>query len=211
MATAWRKKETDRKFFTKSAKFSTIIQPLQLRARKIIFNVAQNLAAGTEDDPADHSPSNTDFYSCYCRDCYLNWFLKNVFPQVLVVLSIQIKRSCSRYITSMATLRLRWTSSQVVTVKLFTHVLIGGHPLVTDTTYTYPTTLQATAIPTLTVATITPSPLGTLHITLPVDFMQVDPVSTSLPLMLKCFTRQQLKPCKLKVDHVCQSKQYKYI
>ena len=65
-----------------------------------------------------------------------------------------------------------------------------------DSTCTYPTTLQATVTPTPTAATPTPSPLGTLHITLPVDFMQVDPVPTSLPLMLKCFTRQQLKPCK---------------
>ena len=50
--------------------------------------------------------------------------------------------------------------------------------------------LQATAIPTPTVDTTTPSPRGTLHITLPVNFMQ-DPTN-SLPLMLKCFTRQQL-------------------
>ena len=73
-------------------------------------------------------------------------------------MSIQVNRSCSRYITSMATLLLRWTSSQVVTVKLFTHVPATDHPLVTDTTYTYPTTLQATAIPTLTVTGPTLSP-----------------------------------------------------
>ena len=213
MATSWRKKERDRKFFRKSAKFSTIIQPLQLRARKIIFNAAQNLVAVTEEDPADHSPSNTNIYSCHCRDCYLNWFLKNVFPQVLVVLSIQVKRSCSRYITSMATLRLRWTSSQVNTVTLFTRVPGTDQPLVREaSTCTYRATLQATVVPTPTVATVTLSPLVTLHLVTPVDFMQeVDPVSTSLPLMLKCFTRQQLKPCNLKVDHVCQPKQYKYI
>ena len=111
-------------------------------------------------------------------------------------MSIQVNRSCSRYITSMATLLLRWTSSQVVTVKLFTHVPATDHPLVSDTTYTYPTTLQATAIPTHTVATPTPFPRGTLHLVTPVDFMQVDPATNSLPLMLKCFTRQQLKPCK---------------
>ena len=66
--------------------------------------------------------------------------------------------------------------------------------MVADTTYTYPTTLQVTTIPPLIVATPTPSPLGTLHLVLPVDFMQ-DPTHL-LPLMLKCFTRQQLKPCK---------------
>ena len=78
------------------------------------------------------------------------------------------------------------------------------------TTCTYPTTLQATAIPTLVVATPTLSLMGTLHITLPVDFMQVDPVSTLLPLMLKCFTRQQLKPCKGRSRLPTQA-EYKYI
>ena len=68
--------------------------------------------------------------------------------------------------------------------------------MVTEPTYTYPTTLQVNAVPRRTVATPTLSPLGTLHITHPVDFMQVDPATNSLPLMLKCFTRQQLKPCK---------------
>ena len=85
----------------------------------------------------------------------------------------------------------------MVTVTLFTLVPVTDQPLVReDTTCTYPTTLQATADPTPTVATTTPSPLGTLHLTLTVDFMQVDPATNSLPLMLKCFTRQQLKPRK---------------
>ena len=63
-----------------------------------------------------------------------------------------------------------------------------------DLTCPYTTTLEVTAIPTPTVAIPTPSPLGTLHITIPVNFMQ-DPTD-SLPLMSKCFTRQQLKRCK---------------
>ena len=50
--------------------------------------------------------------------------------------------------------------------------------------------LQAIAIPTPSVAGPTPSPLDTLHLVAPVNFMQ-DPTN-SLPLMLKCFTRQQL-------------------
>ena len=50
--------------------------------------------------------------------------------------------------------------------------------------------LQATAIPAPTVAAPTPSPLCTLHLVPPVNFMQ-DPTN-SLPLMLKCFTRQHL-------------------
>ena len=82
--------------------------------------------------------------------------------------------------------------------------------MVTDTTYTYPTTLQATAIPTPSAATTTPSPRGTLHLVTPVDFMQVDPVSTSLPLMLKCFTRQQPKPYKGRSRLPIQA-EYKYI
>ena len=61
-------------------------------------------------------------------------------------------------------------------------------------TCTYTTTLQATAIPAPTAAGPTPSPLSTLHLVLTVDFMQDH--TNSLPLMLKCFTRQQLKPCK---------------
>ena len=79
-----------------------------------------------------------------------------------------------------------------------------------DTTCTYPKTLQATVIPTPTVATPTPYPLGTLHLLTSVDFMQADPVSTSFPLMLKCFTRQQLKPCKGRSRLPIQA-EYKYI
>jgi len=145
----------------------------------------------------------TNIYSCHCRVCYLkymfsiNWknnnILKMFILQVLVVMSIQVNRSCSRYITSMATLLLRWTSSQVVTVKLFTRVIIADQPL-EDTTCTYPTTLEATAYPTPIVVTTTTLLLGTLHGTRPVNFLQ-DPTN-SLPLMLKCFTRQQLKPCR---------------
>ena len=56
------------------------------------------------------------------------------FPQVLVAMSHQTNRSYSRYITSMATFLLRWTSSQVITVALFAHVLIGDQRLVEDTT-----------------------------------------------------------------------------
>ena len=63
-------------------------------------------------------------------------------------------------------------------------------PLVTDETCAFSIMLQATLIPTPTVATPTPFPLGTLHLVLHVDFMQDPP--TSLPLMLKCSTRQQL-------------------
>ena len=109
---------------------------------------------------------------------------------------------------------VRYSTVQVNSVTLFTRVPGTDQPLVLEaTTCTYRATLQAIVNPTPTVATNTLSPLGTLHLVTPVDFMQeVDPVSTSLLLMLKCFTRQQLKPWKLKVDHVCrQPKHYKYI
>ena len=123
-------------------------------------------------------------------------------------MSIQVNRSCSRYITSMATHRLRWTSSQISTVTLLTHVPTTDQPLVEDTTCAYTTTLQATAILTPTVASPTPAPLGPLNLVLTVDFMQ-DPTN-SLPLMLKCFTRQQLTPCKGRSRLLIQA-EYKYI
>ena len=105
------------------------------------------------------------------------------FLQVLVAMSHPVNRPCSPYLASMATLRLRWSSSQVTTVTLFsTRVQASVHPLVTDTTCTCTTTtLQATAVPTPTVVPPNPSPLGTLHLVLSVDFMQ-DPAN-SLPLM----------------------------
>ena len=115
-------------------------------------------------------------------------------PQVsLAALSHPVNRSCSHYITLMATSLWSWTSSQVVMVTLYTHVPTTDQSLVTDTTCSFITTLQASATPSPVVATPTPCPLGTLHLGLPVDFMQVDPVSTSLPLMLKCSMRKQLK------------------
>ena len=48
---------------------------------------------------------------------------------------------------------------------------------------------------TQVVAAPTPFPLGTLHLVLPVDFMQE--ASLSLPMTLKCFTRQHLKACRI--------------
>ena len=145
--------------------------------------------------------SFTNIYSCYCRVCYLkymfsiNWKNNNIWKmfilQVLVVGSHPVNRFCSHYTTSMATLLLRWTSSQVNTVTLYTHVPVSDQPL-EDTTCTYPTTLQATDNPTPIVVSTTTFLLGTLRGTGPVNFSQ-DPTN-SLPLMLKCFTRTQLKP-----------------
>ena len=70
---------------------------------------------------------------------------------------------------------------------LYIDVLDTDQHLVADTTSTYQTTLRATEILTLIVATITPSPQGILHLILPADFMQE--ATSSLPLMLKCSTR----------------------
>ena len=89
----------------------------------------------------------------------------------------------------------------------YTHVQTTDHPLV-HTTCTYPTTLQSTALSTPAVATSSPSPPGTLHLVLPVDFMQVDPATNSLPLMLKCFTKH--KPCIDRSRLPIQSAIYKY-
>ena len=65
------------------------------------------------------------------------------------------------------------------------------HGLVADMTCTYPTTLQATNSLTPIVALPIPFPLGTLHMVLPVDFMLEGKTTDSLPVALKCSTRQQ--------------------
>ena len=93
--------------------------------------------------------------------------------------------------TSMASLLLSFRSSQEGRVMLYIDVLVTDQHLVADTTSTYQTTRRATEILTLTVATLTPSPQGILHLVLPADFMQE--ATSSLPLMLKCSTRQPLR------------------
>ena len=85
--------------------------------RKIIFNAAhsRNLAASKDDKMTQQIiPLRTQIFIAAIVAFAtvgvlnnLNQYLKNVFPQVPVVLSIQVNRSYSRYITSMATLLLR--------------------------------------------------------------------------------------------------------
>ena len=93
--------------------------------------------------------------------------------------------------TSMASLLLSFRSSQEGRDTLYIDVLVTDQHLVVDTTSTCQTTLRATEIPKLIVATLTPSPQGILHLVLPADFMQE--ATSSLPLMLKCSTRQPLR------------------
>ena len=76
---------------------------------------------------------------------------------------------------------------------LYIDVLDTDQHLVADTTSTYQTTLRATEILTPIVASLTTSPQGILHIIIPADFMQEGEAATSLPLMLKCSTRQPLR------------------
>ena len=76
---------------------------------------------------------------------------------------------------------------------LYIDVLVTDQYLVVDSTSTYQTTLRATDILALPVATLTTSPQGILHLVLPADFMQEGEATSSLPLMLKCFTRQPLR------------------
>lgn len=64
----------------------------------------------------------------------------------------------------MAMLLLNRTSSQVVTVMLFTHVPATDQRLVTGTTCTYPTTLQATEIPTPPVIALSLHPMDILGV-----------------------------------------------
>ena len=95
--------------------------------------------------------------------------------------------------TSMASLLLSFRSSQKARDTLYINVLDTDQHLVADTTSAYQTTLRATEILALTVATLTTSPQGILHLVLPADFMQEGEATSSLPLMLKCFTRQPLR------------------
>ena len=95
--------------------------------------------------------------------------------------------------TSMASLLLSFSSSQECRYTLYIDVLFTDQHLVADTTSAYITTLRATEILTLPVATLTTSPQGILHLVIPADFMQEEEATSSLPLMLKCFTRQPLR------------------
>ena len=95
--------------------------------------------------------------------------------------------------TSMASLLLSFRSSHNGRIELYIDVLDTDQHLVADTTSTYQTTLRATEILTLLVATLTTSPQGILHLILPADFMQEGEATISLPLMLKFFTRQSLR------------------
>ena len=95
--------------------------------------------------------------------------------------------------TSMTSLLLSFRSSLESRVTLYIDVLITDQYLVADTTSSYQTTLRATDILTLVVATLTTSPQRILHLVLPADFMQEGEATSSLPLMLKCFTRQPLR------------------
>ena len=101
-------------------------------------------------------------------------------------------RSSIRCTTSMASLLLSFRSSQVCRDTLYLDVPATDHYLV-ETTSTYQTTLRATVILSVIVATLTLSPQGILCRVLPADFMQEEEATISLPLMLKCFTRQPLR------------------
>ena len=95
--------------------------------------------------------------------------------------------------TSMASLLLSFRSSQKCRVTLYIDVLFTDQDLVKESISSYQTTLRATEILTLVVAALTTSPQGILHLIIPADFMQEGEATRSLPLMLKCFTRQPLR------------------
>ena len=102
-----------------------------------------------------------------------------------------VNRLSTRFSTSMASLLLSYRSRQEARLALCTNVLVTDQHLVEDTTSTYQTTLRQTEILTLIVATLTTFPQGIRHLVLPADFMQE--ATSSLPLMLKCSTRQPLR------------------
>ena len=76
---------------------------------------------------------------------------------------------------------------------LYINVIFTDQHSVPEPTSTYQTTLRATEILELIVATLITSPQDILHLVIPADFMQEGEASISLPLMLKCFTRQPLR------------------
>ena len=94
----------------------------------------------------------------------------------------------------MATLLLSCRSSQGEPVRLYTDALDTDQRLVPDTTSTYQTTPGANEILKPIVATPIPFPQGILHLILLVHFMRE--ATSSLPLMLKYFTKQQLRTNK---------------
>ena len=95
--------------------------------------------------------------------------------------------------TSRASLLLSFRSCHQGRDTLYTDVLVMDQHLVADLTSTYQTTLGATDILTLVVATLTTFPQGILHPVVPADFMQEEEATVSFPLMLKCSMRQPLR------------------
>ena len=100
-----------------------------------------------------------------------------------------VNRLSTRCTTSMASLLLSYRSSQQGRDTLYTDVPATDQYLV-ETTSTYQTTLRATIFLAVIVVTLTPFPQGILHLVLPADFMQEEEATRSLPLMLRCSTRQ---------------------
>ena len=94
----------------------------------------------------------------------------------------------------MATLLLSCRPSQGEPVRLYTDALIEDQRLVAETTSTYQTTQGANEILSPIVATPTPFPQDILRLILLVHFMQE--ATSSLLLMLKCSTKQQLRTNK---------------
>ena len=101
-----------------------------------------------------------------------------------------VNRSSTRCTTSMASLLLRFRSIQECRVMLYIDVLVTDQHLV-ETTSTYQTTLRPVVFLAVIVATLTLSLQGILCRVHPADFVQE--ATNSLPLMLKCFTRQPLR------------------
>ena len=94
----------------------------------------------------------------------------------------------------MDTLLLSCRSSQGEPVTLYTDALLSDQRLAAETTSAYQTTQGATELLTPIAATPTPFPRGILRLILLVHFMQE--ATSSLLLMLKFSTKQQLRTNK---------------
>ena len=150
-----------------------------------------------------HPSSNTNIYSCHCRTCYIK-----CFDEFKLTISDKWSStgSCRSVYSSKSYLNSLYNINGYAPVKV--NIKSGDY---SNAIYTcssigptfggrYDLYIHKNAASNSMSQTYCgyrcSSPLGTLHMVFPVDFMQVDPVSTSLPLTSRCFTRQQLKPCK---------------
>ena len=109
-----------------------------------------------------------------------------------------VNRSSTRCTTSMASLLLSFRSSQEGRIVLYSGVSATDHYLV-ETTIHIRQRCEQPYFSQFLWQHLPPPPLGILCRVLPADFVQEEEATNSLPLMLKCSTRQPLCGSKTQV------------